>query len=71
MREDPFTKERQPDAKRRAAARTRAGRRHCSAVHFHQVLDDRQPESEAALCPGERLVGLPKPIEDKREEFRA
>jgi hypothetical protein len=39
-----------------------------SAVEFHQVLDDRQTESQAAVRACEGLVGLPEPIEDERQK---
>ena len=39
-------------------------------MQFHEVLDDRQPQSEAAEPSRDRLVGLLKPIEDVRQGIR-
>src|SRR5207244_2762869 len=40
----------------------RAFRAHRAAVQLHQVTDNRQPESEAAMLPRARAVGLPEAI---------
>ena len=40
------------------------------AVQFHQVLDQRQADAQAALRAVERLVGLREQVEDVRQESR-
>ena len=59
---------RQEDTKRRTLADAFALGADVSAVQFHQVLDDRQTESQAAVGAREGLVGLPEPIEDERQK---
>src|SRR5437867_5594815 len=49
----------------------RAFRVHGTPVQLHQVTDDRQPESEAAVLPRAGAVGLPEAIEDVRKEIGA
>ena len=57
---------RQEDTKRRTLADAFALCADVSAVQFHQVLDDGQTESQAAVRACEGLVGLPEPVEDER-----
>src|ERR671938_171714 len=39
------------------------------AVQLDDVLDDREAEAEAAVLAGEALIGLPEPVEYKRQEL--
>ena len=41
-----------------------------AAVQFHQVLDQRQADAQAALRAVQRLVGLREQVEDVRQESR-
>src|SRR5262249_9602514 len=41
-----------------------------SAVQLGQLLDQRQPQPQAAEAPRHRSVGLPEAVEDVRQKFR-
>ena len=42
---------------------------HGAPVHLDQLLDDRQAQSQAAVPPRGRAVGLAEPVEDVRQEL--
>src|SRR6185295_15083333 len=54
---------------RRALVRAGALSPHRAAVRFHETLDDRKAEAEAAVAPRGELIHLPERIEDDREEL--
>src|SRR5437762_5050571 len=58
---------RQPDREGGAAALTGTRRRHRPAMQLHDVPDDGEAETEAAVGAGQRRVGLPESIEDERQ----
>src|SRR5580765_6852553 len=61
---------RNPGDKRRALLRSGALRRNRSAMHFHEMLDDRQPQTEAEGRSRRRPVLLAEPFEHVRQKLR-
>jgi hypothetical protein len=64
-------RQRKLDFKRRSQSFARTLGADRPAMHFDQVSHDRQPESQAAMFPGDAAVSLSKPVENIRQEFRA
>ena len=54
----------------RAPARPFAVAPDAAAMQLHQVLDQREPDAQAALRAVQRLVGLGEQVEDVRQEVR-
>jgi hypothetical protein len=45
--------------------------RHCAAVQFNQVTDNRQPEAKPAMRASKAGVRLPETLEGVRQKLRA
>ena len=61
--------ERQLDDEGRALAVTTTQGLHGAAVQAHEVPDDRQAKSQAAMRPRRSTVGLPEAVEYERQEL--
>src|SRR5207249_11402196 len=65
----PRTDERQPDRERRPLPLALALDLDRAAVQLDDVVDDREPETQAAVRARVRAVGLPEGLEDVRQEL--